>query len=171
DSPQRETVLPPGGSDQDAVVRGKHRLLRDGPVDLALKVEEKAGPAKGGMMGAQVDLGALMTASALHRPPEITERISMSSSSCIRSSSVSRRLSRITITVAGSNASFSRRAATRRRPEKVTVLFCGSSMTRTAKHPTTHCPERQEPLTTAYVMPYPSKIRYALPAFSVLICR
>src|SRR6184192_2866674 len=119
DIPQRETILPAGDRDQDALVRSKHLLLRDGPVDLALKVEEKAGPAKGGMMGAQVDLGALMTASALHRPPEITERISMSSSSCIRSSSVSRRLSRITITVAGSNASFSRRAATRRRPEKV----------------------------------------------------
>ena len=80
--PERERVLAPRDGDEDPVVGRHHPEAPDRLLDLGAEHREEMLGAEGRVVTPDLDHGGRPTAPALHRaPPEMTGRISSSSSS------------------------------------------------------------------------------------------
>src|SRR5439155_913198 len=101
----------------EVVPGGEHTLRVDRALHLPAEEEQVAGPAEGGVVRAELDLGPRTAPPALHQaPPEMTARISISSLSSTTSPSVNRSSPRITMAVPGRMPSSASSAPTRRGP-------------------------------------------------------
>src|SRR5205814_6230694 len=71
--PQREAVLAARDRDQDPLAGDEHTLCVDRALHLPAEEEQVAGPAEGGVVRAELDLGPRTAPPALHQaPPEMT---------------------------------------------------------------------------------------------------
>src|SRR5262249_50397053 len=128
--PQRQAVLAARHRDQHRFVGIEHALLGDGPLDLALEVEDEAGTTEAGVVLAQLDLGGRFAAGGLYRsaPPGVAERTSITSSASSMLPSGTSSSPRITIAVPGRKPSSRNTSAARRRPAISNCLRCGRTV-------------------------------------------
>src|SRR5229473_1896962 len=102
DVPQRQRVLAARHGHQHTLVAREHAVLADRLAHLVAEELQVVVDAKGGVVAPQLDGGAVAALAALHaRPPDITGRSSMTSSSRSSWSAVTRSSPRMTSTVSG----------------------------------------------------------------------
>src|SRR5262249_27525277 len=115
--PERQRVLAAGDGHQDRLVLAEHAVLADGLAHLGSEGLLEVRRAEGGVGAPKLQHRRAAALAALHaRPPDITGRSSMVSSSFTCWSAVMRSSPRMTRTVSGRMSSSRRTSFTRRLP-------------------------------------------------------